>query len=184
MESIRQPAVAGSFYPANPEELKAMLDGYLGEADNRGPSPKALIAPHAGYIYSGPVAATCYSRLIPVANRIHRVILMGHSEGGNTTDNWSKRGFAAHIIVGSACTLVNGFPAAPEGVPVLALVGEKDETRPGLSCTVRRTIGGSKSIVIPGAGHVISRHPETKAAIRNFLRACCSKTASRKPSSR
>lgn len=56
-----------------------MLDRYLGEADRRGPSPKALIAPHAGYIYSGPVAATGYSRLPPAASRIHRVILMGPS---------------------------------------------------------------------------------------------------------
>jgi dienelactone hydrolase len=110
----------------------------------------------------------------------NRVILMGHSEGGNTTDNWSQRGFAAHIISGSACTLVFGFPAAPEGIPVLAMVGENDETRPGLSCTVRRTIGGSKSIIIPGAGHVISQFPETQEAIKRFLRECCSASTSRK----
>lgn len=104
----------------------------------------------------------------------NRVILMGHSEGGNTTDNWSWRGFAAHIISGSACTLVDGVPAAPEGVPVLAMVGEFDDARPGLSCNVRRKVGGSKSIVISGAGHVISADPETKKAIKTFLRECCS----------
>lgn len=79
MEAIRYPAVAGSFYPADPGELHALLDRYLGEADTRGPSPKALIAPHAGYVYSGPVAATGYARLRGVAHRIHRVVLMGPS---------------------------------------------------------------------------------------------------------
>lgn len=103
-----------------------------------------------------------------------RIILMGHSEGGNTTDNWSKPGFAAHIIIGSACTLVGGKPAAPEGVPVLAMVGEYDEFRPGMSCKVKRTVGGSKSIIIPGAPHRIAGYPETQEAIKVFLRQCCS----------
>lgn len=102
-----------------------------------------------------------------------RVILMGFSEGGNTTDNWSKPGFAAHIVIGSACTLVGGVPAAPEGVPVLAIVGEKDRFRPGQSCKVLRTEGGSRSIVIPGGHHAIADHPETREAIKTFLRQCC-----------
>jgi len=79
MEAIRQPAVAGSFYPDDPDELHAMLDRYLGEAVNHGPFPKALIVPHAGYVYSGPVAATGYARLKRVADRIQRVVLMGPS---------------------------------------------------------------------------------------------------------
>ena len=46
----RQPAVAGSFYPANPEQLHLMLDQFLNDAATDGKVPKAIIAPHAGYI--------------------------------------------------------------------------------------------------------------------------------------
>ncbi|MDD5391121.1 MAG: dienelactone hydrolase family protein [Gallionellaceae bacterium] len=112
-------------------------------------------------------------RKLPWVNQA-RVVLMGYSEGGNTTDNWSKPGFAAHIIIGSACTLVGGEPAAPSGVPVLAIVGEKDHYRPGLSCNIDRTIGGSKSIVIPGGPHGIAEYSETREAIKTFLHQCCS----------
>ena len=105
----------------------------------------------------------------------NRVILMGFSEGGNTTDNWDEKGFAAHIVLGSACTQTNtGMPAAPKGTPVLAIVGERDRHRPGLSCHMERTVGGSKSISIPYAGHRIAHRVETKEAITNFLRKCCS----------
>ncbi len=77
METIREPAVAGSFYPANPLELRSMLQGYLAQAAAGGPAPKAMIVPHAGYIYSGPVAASGYARLLQAADRINRVILLG-----------------------------------------------------------------------------------------------------------
>ncbi|MEN8205607.1 MAG: AmmeMemoRadiSam system protein B [Pseudomonadota bacterium] len=76
-ESIREPAVAGSFYPADPVELEAQLDELLAAVTTRYPPPKAMIVPHAGYIYSGPVAASGYASLIPVADRIKRVVLLG-----------------------------------------------------------------------------------------------------------
>jgi AmmeMemoRadiSam system protein B len=80
-EHIRQPAVAGLFYPADPGELQGMLDTYLGAAvpPEEETPPKALIAPHAGYIYSGPVAASAYARVRPVRERIRRVALLGPS---------------------------------------------------------------------------------------------------------
>lgn len=77
MESIRGPAVAGSFYPADPVELHTQLESLLSAASSRGPPPKAMILPHAGYIYSGPVAASGYARLAGCAERITRVILLG-----------------------------------------------------------------------------------------------------------
>ena len=77
MEKIREPAVAGSFYPANPLELRSMLQGYLAEPVPGAPPPKAIIAPHAGYIYSGPVAASAYARLQQAADHINRVVLLG-----------------------------------------------------------------------------------------------------------
>jgi len=75
----RQPAVAGSFYPANPEQLHLMLDQFLAEAASTEKAPKAIIAPHAGYIYSGPVAASAYARLKQAHGRITRVVLIGPS---------------------------------------------------------------------------------------------------------
>jgi MEMO1 family protein len=77
MENIRQPAVAGSFYPADPIELQNLLDTLLSAVNNNKPQPKAMILPHAGYIYSGPVAASGYARLLGKAGRINRVILLG-----------------------------------------------------------------------------------------------------------
>lgn len=76
---IRRPAVAGMFYPSAAGELRAMIAGWLKDAETRGPVPKALIAPHAGYIYSGPIAASAYARIQPARGRIRRVVLAGPS---------------------------------------------------------------------------------------------------------
>lgn len=80
MSTTRQPAVAGSFYPAEAAQLDAMLENFLAQPDRDplGP-PKAIIAPHAGYIYSGPVAASAYIQLAQAAERIERVVLIGPS---------------------------------------------------------------------------------------------------------
>lgn len=77
MQSIRPPAVAGMFYPDNPAELSTMLRGFLAEAQPAPLRPKALIVPHAGYIYSGPIAASAYALLQPLRASIKRVVLLG-----------------------------------------------------------------------------------------------------------
>ncbi|MEW8625681.1 MAG: AmmeMemoRadiSam system protein B [Candidatus Thiodiazotropha sp.] len=77
--TVRQPAVADLFYPGDPAGLSKMVKGYLDAVAPEGEAPKALIAPHAGYIYSGSVAARVYARLKPVADRIKRVVLLGPS---------------------------------------------------------------------------------------------------------
>ena len=81
MSRIRAPAVAGSFYPDDPQTLMATVDRLLAEAAETGeglrPAPKALIVPHAGYIYSGAVAAKGYRLLMPLKGRIRRVVLVG-----------------------------------------------------------------------------------------------------------
>ena len=78
MPSIRKPAVAGQFYSRNPGELSATVAALLeGAQDQITPAPKALIVPHAGYIYSGPVAASAYARLRPYRDQYQRVILVG-----------------------------------------------------------------------------------------------------------
>ncbi len=75
----RKPAVAGSFYPSNSQRLGVMIDSYLTEA--QGPSPKGdvigVISPHAGYVYSGPVAAYSYHRL-PVDTELVVVLAPSH----------------------------------------------------------------------------------------------------------
>ncbi|HQR69796.1 MAG TPA: AmmeMemoRadiSam system protein B [Burkholderiaceae bacterium] len=79
-ESSRPPAVAGLFYPADPAELRSAVQRYLGglpAPDRAAAMPKALIAPHAGYVYSGPIAACAYARLLPRPKRIRRVVLLG-----------------------------------------------------------------------------------------------------------
>ncbi len=61
--AVREPAVAGAFYPADPKALAEMVDGLLADAPRYEPEPAALIVPHAGYIYSGHVAAWGFKQL-------------------------------------------------------------------------------------------------------------------------
>jgi len=77
--TTRMPAVAGTFYPNNTHELSAMIDQFLQAVKNTGPVPKAIIVPHAGYIYSGAIAASAYALIIPARDRISRVVLIGPS---------------------------------------------------------------------------------------------------------
>ncbi len=79
MTTTRHPAVAGMFYPADPSELRSMVQGFLAQAGTQGKLPKAIISPHAGFIYSGPVAASAYARLVTGSEQIERVILLGPS---------------------------------------------------------------------------------------------------------
>jgi AmmeMemoRadiSam system protein B len=77
--SVRPPAVAGLFYPRDARELRATVQEYLQVHEVPGPVPKALIAPHAGYVYSGPVAASAYALVTPGRGAITRVVLVGPS---------------------------------------------------------------------------------------------------------
>jgi AmmeMemoRadiSam system protein B len=76
---VRRPAVAGTFYPAPPSELARHVDALLDAAGipPAGPPPAALVVPHAGTVYSGPVAASAYARLRPHAASIARVVAFG-----------------------------------------------------------------------------------------------------------
>lgn len=80
MQMIRRAAVAGTFYPGDPRQLAAEVDELLGGVEQFEPRfghPKALIVPHAGYIYSGPVAAAAYDELAPARGIVKRVVLLG-----------------------------------------------------------------------------------------------------------
>lgn len=87
MTKVRKPAVAGSFYPADPTELAELIDRQLDAARatsgtdagtvSRLGAPAALIAPHAGYIYSGSTAALAYQLIREFADQYRRVVLLG-----------------------------------------------------------------------------------------------------------
>lgn len=78
MLGTRPAAVAGTFYPGDPATLALTVDRLLAATRHDMPiQPKALIAPHAGYVYSGATAAVAYAALAPWADAIHRVILLG-----------------------------------------------------------------------------------------------------------
>jgi AmmeMemoRadiSam system protein B len=79
MKTVRHAAVAGHFYPDDPKELQRMIDALLSQAQGVKSPPKAIIAPHAGYVFSGPVAATAYARLASVRETAERVVLLGPS---------------------------------------------------------------------------------------------------------
>jgi len=76
---VRPAAVAGMFYPDAPVLLGEQVGAYLAAAaGNAEPAwPKALIVPHAGYVYSGPIAASGYAQLAPGRDAIRRVVLLG-----------------------------------------------------------------------------------------------------------
>ena len=73
--TVRPAAVAGLFYPREAAALRAMLEEQLAANPASGAAPKALIAPHAGYIYSGPVASRAYNLL--AKGSVQRVVLLG-----------------------------------------------------------------------------------------------------------
>lgn len=89
MDTSRKAAVAGLFYPESPRDLANQVDYYLDKAKPaadaqiknnlkfESPQPKALIVPHAGYIYSAVTAAKAYLTLINYTNDIKRVVLIG-----------------------------------------------------------------------------------------------------------
>jgi hypothetical protein len=80
MGAARPAAVAGSFYPGNPQDLSGQLDKLLGAVRGDAPRvgfPKVLIVPHAGYVYSGQVAAHAYDELHAARGVVRRVVLLG-----------------------------------------------------------------------------------------------------------
>jgi AmmeMemoRadiSam system protein B/AmmeMemoRadiSam system protein A len=76
---VRQAAVAGSFYPADPKELSAMMDGFLAKVSEPQITDPilAVVAPHAGYQYSGPTAAHTYAQL--KGHKYTRVVVIAPS---------------------------------------------------------------------------------------------------------
>ena len=115
MSTIRPAAVAGLFYPDRPAELRRTLTGLLADAQPGAAAgaPKALIVPHAGYVYSGAVAASAYARLAPLRGRVRRVVLLG------PTHRVAVRGLALPEADGFA-TPLGEVTLDPAGMQALA----------------------------------------------------------------
>lgn len=97
--NIRKPAVAGTFYPEGKEELEQMLKGFFANVPESFEKriPKALIVPHAGYVYSGQVAAYAYARL----RDYKKIVLLGPSH---------------HVYLDDAVTDTNNAWQTPLGI--------------------------------------------------------------------
>lgn len=75
---VRMTAVAGTFYPAEPAELRRTVEGFIARADGgERAGVRAIVAPHAGYIYSGPIAGAAFRAIAPLAGAVRRVVLIG-----------------------------------------------------------------------------------------------------------
>ena len=80
MNAIKHPVVAGLFYPDHPALLRHDIEGYLADVSATSERrPHALVAPHAGYRYSGPIAGSAYATLLPWADVIRRVVVLAPS---------------------------------------------------------------------------------------------------------
>ena len=77
MSGTRPAAVADMFYTGDPAQLLAEVQSMLAQVSITVATPKAIIVPHAGYIFSGPIAASAFAQLIPAKDKIHRVVLLG-----------------------------------------------------------------------------------------------------------
>lgn len=156
---LRPPAVAGRFYPANPGKLRRDLDRYLQAAatpEPDAPPVRAIIAPHAGYIYSAPVAASAYRYVAELKGRIRRVVLIG----------------PAHYI---AFTGLAGSSASAFQMPLCAVPVDVDSTR--------RLVDAGRVIIHDGAhapehglevhlpflAHTLCDHPELDCVIFSIL---------------
>lgn len=111
MTRARPPAVAGRFYPADARRLAADVAAHLTAGARTlaasGPPadpPKALIAPHAGYVYSGPIAGTAYAAWRPLQGTVERVVLLGPAH--------------RHPVRGLAAPTVDAFDGPLGPVPI------------------------------------------------------------------
>jgi len=146
---IREAAVAGDFYESDPARLRTLLASLLDEPGAAaGPRPKALIVPHAGYIYSGALAARAYRALAPFARDIKRVVLLG------PTHRVPLRGMALPDADAFA-TPLGTVPIDPKGVraagkmPGVVVSGEAHRLEHSLEVQLPflQTVLGSFSLV-------------------------------------
>ncbi len=150
MKNIREPAVAGIFYPENPRELSRILDGFFaGIKKTVDGEVKALIVPHAGYEYSGPVAAWGFAQISPCPHAV--IIGPAHFEyidgiAGNSYDGWqTPLGIVKHIQSNRFATNNHAFDQE-HSVEVQLPFLQKTMPTVSLSCFLTGTDGNRKDI--------------------------------------
>lgn len=115
---IRHPTVAGSFYPDDAQQLATMIDTLLGEVEKIGPEPIALIVPHAGYIYSGQVAAYSYKQIEGVDYEAIVIVGNNHRDPGfRDISVWAEGAFETPLGLAPVDTvLAESLVAADERI--------------------------------------------------------------------
>ena len=130
---VRPTAVAGLFYPAVARELEETVASLLAGPDAPRPAPKALIVPHAGYVYSGAVAARAFRALGPVAGMVRRIVLVGWCSARRSVYRWLG---PARLMAVETATARNTAPAAIKnasiGLLLFPLVGTRNRGRRGM----------------------------------------------------
>jgi MEMO1 family protein len=169
---VRPPAVAGRFYPADPEELRDLVDRLLGEVRGR-PQPgplAAVVAPHAGYRYSGAVAAAAYAQVAGASAAVPRVVLLGPAH------SWPLEGMAVPSVDAFATPLgaVRVDDDARTAVGALPGVTVDDRPHDGehsleTQLPFLQRVLGSEVVVLPVL--VGRTQPESVAAVLSALPA-------------
>jgi AmmeMemoRadiSam system protein B/AmmeMemoRadiSam system protein A len=97
---VRPSAIAGTWYPAQREELSTMLDGFLESVTPLDGQPLAMVVPHAGYVYSGPVAAYAFKQLEGGPYDVAVIIAADHQPPlSNPISVWAEGGFETPLGV-------------------------------------------------------------------------------------
>jgi AmmeMemoRadiSam system protein B len=149
--ATRPPAVAGVFYPADPDRLAAEVDALLAAASmpEGGPEPLAVVSPHAGYRYSGPVAATAYRRLAPLRGSVRRAVVLGPAHftrvDGMALPGWAAFGTPLGMmrVDEPACALAATLP----GVVLSDAAHSREHSVEVQLPFLQRTLGAEITIV-------------------------------------
>ena len=155
MSSVRPPAVAGAFYPGEPGALRDEVDRLLGGAPRDGGGgevPRALIAPHAGYAYSGPVAASAFRRIAGAGGRFARVVVVGPSHHVAFRGIAAPRGAGAFRTPLGEVPVDRGAVAALAGLPGVALADEPHRREHAVEVELpflQRALGGGGFALVP-----------------------------------
>jgi AmmeMemoRadiSam system protein B len=179
---IRKPAVAGQFYPADPEELRKMVGALLANIPPAaGPAPKAIIVPHAGYIYSGPIAASAYARFSPDREIIRRIVLLGpsHHVAFEGLAASSATAFATPLglvaVDGEACHKLDSLPQVTRLDEAHAFEHSLEVQLPFLQVVLRDfavvplVIGEASAAEVAGVIDTLWGGPETRFVISSDL---------------
>lgn len=156
---IRPAAVAGLFYPADPRVLTGLVDRLLDEVrtERHAGRPAAAVAPHAGYRYSGAVAATAYAHLAPWRSGITRVVVLGPSHFV-PLDGMAVPGVDAFATPLGPVEIDVDARAAVAGTPGVAVDDRPHAREHALEVQLpflQRTLGSSVTVLPVTVGHTI-----------------------------